>query len=498
MNCLTSVLLAHLALAFLAVTPTRGGNLRLISPVEASGFTRITSYDSLQAFVERLRESPGIAVDRIGTTMQGRSIVAVRITSSPAFGSDPTKLRVLLFGQQHGDESTGKEALTMLLAGIASGEMKEVLARLDLLIVPQMNPDGAELGQRRTADSIDLNRNHALLTTPNTKALHDLFYRWMPHVTMDIHQYGAYSTSWSDSGFIKRGDVQLGMLTNVNTPAAVRELQHDRIFPFIAERMKSKGYSFHEYIVGSPSDRIRHSTTEINDGRQGFGILGTVSFIQEGVRWMTPEEQLERCVRSHLASIEALLQYCKGHGTEIREVVETERSHLPARAGSQVAVRMEHRTGDAVLDIPVRVVKTGLDTLWRVHPYHSEVHMLTDVTMPSGYIVPQEDSAVIALLSRHHIVVDTIRSARTLQAFSALIDSVGWQVLEEDSLPRVFARWTEIDHTLQPGDFFVRTAQLQSLLITILLEPESMWGLPKYGEFAFLLRRQTYPVLRIP
>ena len=74
----------------------------------------------------------------------------------------------------------------------------------------------------------------------------------------------------------------------------------------------------------------------------------------------------------------------------------------------------------------------------------------------------------------------------------------GWQVLEEDSLPRAFVRWAEDDEMLRPGDFLVSTAQIQSLLITILLEPESMWGLTKYDAFSFLLKQRQYPILRVP
>jgi hypothetical protein len=487
-------------LIMLLVLPFSGlaGQPSVASPVENSGFTRITSYDSLQAFVQRLRTVPGMAVDRIGTTVQGRDISVVGISSSPTFGEDASKLRILLFAQQHGDEATGKEALTMLLAQCASGGMRTILERCDLLIVPQMNPDGAELGQRRTADSLDLNRNHAILTTPNTRALHDLYYRWLPHVTMDIHQYGAYSESWSDSGFIKRGDVQLGMLTNLNTPPEIRALQHERIFPYVAGRMQSQGFTFNEYIVGSPSDRIRHSTTEINDGRQSLGILGSVSFIQEGVKWMTPEEGLERCIRSHYAAITALLEYSSLHAAEIRDLVDAQRRRLPALAGTQVAVRMEHRPGTRVLEIPVKMLNPPRDSTWRVHPYHPDVHLQTEVTMPSGYLIPAEETAIVALLRRHHIAVDTVHPGRTLQVHSAIIDSVGWQVPEEDSLPRAFVHWVPTVYVLRPGDGIVHTAQLQSRLISILLEPESMWGLPKYEEFSSLLRQRTYPLLRIP
>lgn len=483
---------------FLSSPSGRSQPEQVVSPLEVSGFAALTSYDSLQAFLQRLDGMPGIKVERIAVTHQGRAVSVVRVSSSRVFGSDRSKVRVLLFAQQHGDEPAGKEALTLLLAGLASGEYRRILTRVDLLIVPQMNPDGAELRQRRTADSIDLNRNHVLLTSPATGALHDLFYTWMPHVTMDIHEYGSFSSSWSDSGFIKTADVQLGMLTNLNTSPAVRELQHEKIFPAIAQRMNREGYSFQEYIVGSPGDRIRHSTTEINDGRQSFGILGTISFIQEGRKWKTLEDQLQRRARSQLASIKALLKYCAGHAREIRQVVQKERSRLAARAGQSVALRMDHGAGSGELTIPVRMVASDRDTTWRVKIYHGEVKLVKAALLPERYTVERKDSSVIALLLRHHIKVETVRRERHPRGSFYLIDSVGQTVLEEDTLPLLSVTRRKGNISVKPGDFTVSTRQIQSVLLEILLEPESVWGLTKYGEFSSLRKGRRYPIGRIP
>jgi hypothetical protein len=85
-----------------------------------------------------------------------------------------------------------------------------------------------------------------------------------------------------------------------------------------------------------------------------------------------------------------------------------------------------------------------------------------------------------------------------MELASASIDSIGWQVIEEDSLPRAYVHWTGERKDVGKGDYIVSTRQLQSLLIGILLEPESMWGLTKYDQFAFLLGKREYPILRIP
>ena len=122
----------------------------VLAPVERNGFTTVTSYDTLQAFLREIAQLPFIHVEQIAQTRQGRSVNVVRI-STPQ--DSAARIRILLFAQQHGDEPAGKEALTLLLAKVASGELQNLLSRIDLFVIPLMNPDGAELHQRRTASA---------------------------------------------------------------------------------------------------------------------------------------------------------------------------------------------------------------------------------------------------------------------------------------------------------------------------------------------------------
>jgi len=54
-----------------------------------------------------------------------------------------------------------------------------------------------------------------VLTEPETQALHQLFLKWMPEVTLDVHEYTAVSDQWLTKGYIKYADEQLGALSNL-------------------------------------------------------------------------------------------------------------------------------------------------------------------------------------------------------------------------------------------------------------------------------------------
>jgi len=163
-----------------------------------------------------------------------------------------------------------------------------------------------------------------------------------------------------------------------------------------------------------------------------------------------------------------------------------------------VAIRMDHFAGEKDLVIPVQMARSGCDTTWRVRPYHGEVRLLKDITLPEHYLMERSDPLVAALLQRHHIAVDTVRTDSLASATVYMVDSVGSTVLEEDTIPLVSVSRRDTVARLRPGELLVSTRQLQSLLIPILLEPESNWGLTKYDMFSYLIRGKRYPILRLP
>jgi len=470
---------------------------KVVAPVERGGFAVLTSHDSLQAFLRSLATCAGVTLRQIARSGQGRSIDAVFISSSQSSSPNPPRLRVLLFAQQHGDEPSGKEALTMLAAGLVNGALDTVLRRVDLIIVPQMNPDGAELRQRWTADSLDQNRSHLMLSTPEVRGLHELFQAWSPHVTVDVHEYNVFSRSWVEAGIIRAADVQMGLLTNPNVPAALRAFQSQVVLPAVAAGMERNGYSFHEYIVGSPQSRIRHSTTEINDGRQSFGILSTLSFIQEGRQEETLEKNLERRVRSQLTALEALLEVCARQAREIQQLVENERARGASRIGEPFATVMEHGAGPQTLRIPVLHAGRGAGTLWQVTPYHGEVTVHLQEMLPEGYVVPDSLDDLLNLLLAHGLKATAVVGEQRLQAGLYVLDTLYTEELEEQPHLRVGYMLKDTTLTISSGHWIIPLDQPAALLIATILEPASIWGISRYERFARLYRNRIFPIIRL-
>ncbi|NUN94208.1 MAG: peptidase M14, partial [Verrucomicrobiae bacterium] len=106
-------------------------------------------------------------MEEAGRSAEGRSINLLRLGTG--------KTKVFLWSQMHGDEPTATMALLDLLHYIAlrreTPEVKAILKQTTLLIIPMLNPDGAERFQRRTSQGIDMNRDALRLQTPEARVL---------------------------------------------------------------------------------------------------------------------------------------------------------------------------------------------------------------------------------------------------------------------------------------------------------------------------------------
>lgn len=138
---------------------------------------------------------------RIGRSQDGRSIYVWR-------AGDPRGTRVLVVGCIHGDEC----------AGIAVARaLERVHRRLDLWIVPDLNPDGYARGTRQNARGVDLNANWSSqwhgggrpddvyyagphpFSERETRLARDLILRIRPRVTVWYHQHMNVVWAWGPS-----------------------------------------------------------------------------------------------------------------------------------------------------------------------------------------------------------------------------------------------------------------------------------------------------------
>ena len=117
----------------------------------ALGKRRIKHTD-LQPLIDAVAARPGFEVTTVGTSLQGRPL---RLISTGTGNTD-----VFLWSQMHGDEPTATQAIFDILNFLKSGdfaeEKQELLSKVRIHFLPMLNPDGAEVFQRRNTLGIDI------------------------------------------------------------------------------------------------------------------------------------------------------------------------------------------------------------------------------------------------------------------------------------------------------------------------------------------------------
>jgi hypothetical protein len=189
---------------------------------------RLNDYTQL---VKRLKQiektSKGLVeLEIIGDTNEGRNVYLAKI-------GDPDNETVMIITQQHGNEAMTTETALKLIKFLSTGnnQAMEILDYLYVLIVPRVNPDGAEMywrynvdpdaPARNTANGFytsstagvgwDVNRYHWLDWTesdlynydpvgypenpvPESVAVIDTFKKYAPIWLADFHHQGTYVT----------------------------------------------------------------------------------------------------------------------------------------------------------------------------------------------------------------------------------------------------------------------------------------------------------------
>jgi len=121
-------------------------------------------------WTEKIASRADTVKSTIGASKDGHPIYMLEVRSEP----DVKKPYVMWVGRQHPPEVTGALALIPFTeAVLAETELaKTFLSKYNLLIVPNMNPDGVTAGHwRHNKAGIDLNRDWGPFTQPETQAV---------------------------------------------------------------------------------------------------------------------------------------------------------------------------------------------------------------------------------------------------------------------------------------------------------------------------------------
>ncbi len=478
------------------------GNVSQIPEFPARHFEieQPVDYAQMVEILQAAATKPFIELKTVGSSVQGRELFAIHLTHQEE--DDPWK--VFLFAQQHGDEPAGKDALLYLIQYIAA-DPALLPDDVDLWIMPMVNPDGAEANQRRNGNQADLNRDHILLAQPETRALHKLYRRIMPHVAVDCHEFGRDSQGYLDRGW---REWPLIMMDCANNPLFDRDLYYGgvRWCEGIRGYMQQRGHNYTRYHVGGvpPREEQRYSTPEVDDARNGLGAYGGLSFIIEsGIKHKSedPQADLGERVDACLDIFKQFL-YRRDWRAKDRAVIRQARQaklpdFIPTNYfwGNKEPHITRVKVIDMVTDQTIEVATPN---------FMHDMIVKKSVPAPQGYLIEAPAATIFQdLLDRHGIQYELLSSERNFKT----VESCRLERIEEEFDP-LYARYggrqianrkAVRSQDFAKGTLFVPLNQKNyARKAVLILEPIKLYGLYQYEQFHNHVHADsTLPVYRV-
>ncbi len=201
---------------------------------------------------------PLIREQTIGHSVNGRPLVVRHV------GREDAAKRVLIIAGQHGDEHLAREAVAALLDG-------DFRQEIQVAALSDANPDGSAANQRRNAAGVDLNRDHQLLTSPETQAIHAFARRWRPQVIVDMHTYPPRRKHLLARGLVHCNDVFIDIANNPTAcaGAAWADVLRESL-PRWINTVRGHDFRCDRYTIVTKDGRVRHSTPDVKDARNGL------------------------------------------------------------------------------------------------------------------------------------------------------------------------------------------------------------------------------------
>lgn len=466
---------------------------RYDTPAFASGRTAFTGNAEIASSLRALVRDGGAAGTTVRLVVPGRSasgqpiegLLFTRSPESDALGvlraGRPT---VLLIGQQHGDEPAGAEALLVIAQRLARGPLEPLLDRINVLLVPRANPDGADASRRGTAGGLDANRDHLLLQTPEAQALAQLARDYRPTVIVDAHEYSVVGRWLEKFGAIQRYDALLQYATTPNLHPFVTRAAEEWFRRPVVSALQRAGLTSEWYYTTSTdlADRkVSMGGTRPDTLRNVGGLRHAVSLLVETRGVGIGRLHLARRVQTHVVAITTVLEASATRAADLaklRSFVENDTSALAC-------------TGELVVEADPTSSEYGLKMLDPVTGADRSVPVAWDSALqlrprktrprPCGYwLAPEQTEAVrrlraLGVAVQRADVKGVVRGEtwRELSREAVVRQDVRGTIADAEQTVRVAVEPVPALLDVPVGSWYVPLDQPLAHLATVALEPDT-------------------------
>jgi len=448
----------------------------LPTPIESIHHTRISSSAEMREYLHSLAATDSQArIEVLGQSVQGRPLEALLLRGSdqPRTGR---RLMVMIVGSLHGAaEPASGEALLHLARSLTRGDLAPLRAALDVVLIPNANPDGRDLQRRGNANRINLNMDFIALTQPETVALKQALIRFQPDIVLDAHEAAVYKRSTlARQNYMTDFWAQFESANNHALPTAAREFSYAVLLPELIDGTRARGLPAQRYIgeITRIDQPITNGGVTLQNLRNSAGMSGALAFLVETridarIDAFPTYRNIAERIERQLIVLETSIHSAYANREAIAKQVDRLREALKKEL---VMLRTQYVLDEA--HPSMQLTMTRIDSrMTELHTFsdHRKVLASEPADMPRQLLIAAHIDEMAAWLNRHGIVFERVAAGRSYQVKT---NRYRWRANPEDGAELSASEVRQL--TLNSGALLIDMQQLQGRTALQLLSPNSV------------------------
>ncbi|MBP5210439.1 MAG: hypothetical protein J6Z27_01195 [Bacteroidales bacterium] len=312
-----------------------------------------------------------------GMSME-QAAAAVRANGKPT---------VFLHALIHGNEPSAGEGALAMISELDSNLGKQVLPKVNVIVMPRVNGDGIEAWTRGTTGAPDLNRDNVLVKNPEMKATHLVYNLFLPEVVIDMHEYGVGRNFRETEGYLD--DAGITVSGNQNNTKALNDLMLEMMRGAEKYALDVEGIRLWEYTQGGYSDQSPLHASHY------YALRGSTNFLVE-----TPNAGCEkkstfaRRVFTQFIVAKYMIDFAIENADRLKRICEADRASTAADGeiyNDENPIILKHGQNEESYTYPRSQFnyitgQVSKDTTFSLRYY--EVPLITR-NRPTAYVIPK-------------------------------------------------------------------------------------------------------------
>ncbi|MBT2646111.1 DUF2817 domain-containing protein [Bacillus sp. ISL-34] len=474
-------------------------NVSFKTPAFKQNKIAFTSQEEMLNFINSLsHKNKNTQVKTIGKSTEGRDIPMLLFSKdSKRPSKNSHKPLIWIQGQIHGNEPASGESTLVLAQWLAEGKLGDVLDKVNVAIVPRVNPDGSYYFKRYTANDMDANRDYLKVEYPEVQTIHHSIDVYEPEVILDVHEYTVNPAPLKKvgaNGSIASYDLLISSAKNLNIPEQLRKASDELLLPNVFKTLEKEKLSYHDYYTLANSDdgvlTATEGSTEARIGRNALGLKNTMTYLIETRGINIGRTDFKRRVFAQATAQAAFIKTAADQASKIKKAVnqaETEvvQKGRKANDNDKIVITSENKLVKdqklTVVDLAkAKMVNASIDWLDSTDAYPTLVR-----DRPTAYILPPEYKNIAKKLQLLGVEVKKLKKPMKVAVESYRVKDlkVPAELESGHSTREVTTTVTSKTRDFPKGSFVFDMAQPDANFISLALEPE---GIDSYVTFNFI------------